>query len=397
MKLRKITVVTGSRAEYGLLRWIIQGVHNDPELELQLLVTGMHLMPEHDLSVQEIEHDGFPIAARIDLHLQGDSAEHIVSTMAEGMSGFGKVYRQLHPNLVVLLGDRFEIFSAAAATVPLNIPVAHIHGGESTLGAMDEQFRHAITKMSHLHFTSTEVYRRRVIQMGEAPERVFAFGAPGLDSMVRLKLFDRPALAKELSLPEERQWGIVTYHPETREDQSLLGGRAAALLAALGAFPKIFWILGLPNADQGNRAIREKMEAYVATHPDRACITVSLGQLRYFSLMKHAALMVGNSSSGIIEAPSFILPVVNVGTRQQGRMRAKNVIDVPMEVEAVKGAIKKALSLKFIEQLDGLVNPYGDGRASDRILNILKEFPIDERLPKKRFYDMVGIHMSRYG
>ncbi len=389
MKLRKIAVVTGSRAEYGLLRWIIQGVHDDPGLELQLLVTGMHLMSEHGLSVQEIEKDGFPIAARVDLHLRGDSAENIVNAMGEGMSGFGKVYSQLHPSLVVLLGDRFEIFSAAAAAVPLNIPVAHIHGGESTLGAMDEQFRHAITKMSYLHFTSTDAYRQRVIQMGEAPERVFAFGAPGLDSILRLKLFDRPTLAKELSLPEERQWGIVTYHPETREGQSSPGERADVLLAALAAFPKIFWIMSLPNADQGNRAIREKMEAYAVTHPDCACITVSLGQLRYFSLMQHAALMVGNSSSGIIEAPSFRLPVVNVGIRQEGRIRATNVIDVPDgDQHAIIVAIQQACSPEFRASLQAMDNPFGDGKASERIIATIGTIPL-ESLVFKKFYDQV--------
>lgn len=388
MTRRKIAVVTGSRAEYGLFRWIIKGIHEDSELELQLLVTGSHLMPEQGMTVQEIEKDGFPIAARVDLHMRGDSQRTVADAIGEGVKGFGQVYQTLQPDIVVLLGDRFEIFAAVAATVPFSIPVAHIHGGEITEGTMDEQFRHAITKMSHLHFTSAEAYRKRVIQMGEQPDRVFTVGAPGLDSVARLNLLDHAALAKDLNIPEAQQWGIVTYHPATRDKDSDHKSRIRVLLGALEKSPQIFWIIGLPNADPGNQAIRSAIESYVAGHPHQARATVSLGQLRYFSLMKHAAVMVGNSSSGIIEAPSFKLPVVNIGDRQLGRARAKNVIDVPEDVAAIKIAIARALSPEFKESLVDLVNPYGDGQASEQIVQIFKKYPLDKGLMRKRFYDL---------
>lgn len=386
---RKIAVVTGSRAEYGLLFWIIKGIYEDTELELQLLVTGMHLAPQFGMTVHDIERDGFPITERIDLEINSDTEEGVACAMGRGMIKFAQTYERLHPDIVVVLGDRFEIFAAVSAAVPFCIPVAHLYGGDVTEGAIDDRFRHAMTKLSDLHFTSIKEYARRVIQMGEDPARVFCVGATALDNIKRLPLLSRDKIAQDLKIPMDKMWGVLTYHPVTTEK-----GRALAqiqeALSAISQFPQIYWLIGLPNADSGNLVIRGAVESYANTHPKDARVTASLGQLRYLSLMKHAAVMVGNSSSGIIEAPSFKLPVVNVGTRQTGRVRAQNVIDVPTyEAAQITRAITKALSVSFRDGLQGMSNPYGDGNASENILGILKTYPLNDTLSRKIFHDMI--------
>lgn len=385
--MRKIAVITGTRAEYGLLYWIIKGIHEAPELELQLIVTGMHLSPEFGLTVKEIEKDGFPIAERIEMLLSSDTETAIATSMGLGMIGFAKAYDRLRPDIVLVLGDRFEISAAVSAAVPFGIPVAHIHGGESTEGAMDELFRHAITKMSHIHFPSTSKYADRIIQMGERPERVFCFGAPGLDSIHRLKLLNKQELANEMKLPVERQWGILTYHPVTHENNSGKN-HIETLLNVVKGFSDIYWIITLPNADTGSRAIIKEIEDFVHNNPEIACLFSSLGQLRYLSLLRNATIMVGNSSSGLIEAPSFELPVVNIGDRQKGRIRAANVIDVPIcDQGKLESAINKALSIGLRDSLKGLSNPYGDGNASEKIVEILRNVSLSN-ISKKQFYEL---------
>ena len=382
---RKICVITGSRAEYGHLYWIIKGIYDAPELELQLIVTGMHLSPEFGLTVREIEKDGFPIAERVEMLLSSDTETAIATSMGIGMIGFAKAYEHLMPDIIVVLGDRFEIHAAVSAALPFRIPVAHIHGGESTEGAIDELMRHAITKMSHIHFASTEKYKEKIIQMGELPENVFCFGAPGLDHIYKLKLMDKKELFGTLGIPYGRKIGIVTYHPVTLE-KNTSETHISELLEAIQKFPDIFWVFTMPNADTRGRIIGRKIEDFLNKNPDRGNLFASLGQFRYLSLMKHASVMVGNSSSGIIEAPSFKLPVVNISDRQSGRVRGQNVIDVAeCKEDNIIGAIKKALSSEFRESLKTMKNPYGKGNASRNIVKKLKTIQIDETLIKKKF------------
>ncbi|TAN45242.1 MAG: UDP-N-acetylglucosamine 2-epimerase (hydrolyzing) [Nitrospirae bacterium] len=386
---RKICVVTGTRAEYGILYWIIKGIHEDPDLELQLVVTGMHLSAEFGLTVKVIEGDGFPISERVEMLLSADTEAAVASSMGIGMIGFAKVYERLKPDLITVLGDRFEIFAAVAAAVPFRIPIAHIHGGEATQGAMDECFRHAITKMSHLHFPAAGVYAKRIMQMGENPENVFCFGAPGLDNIRKLKLLERDELFSELQLPEDKTIGVVTFHPVTLEKDAA-EMQMTALLGALRNFEDIYWVFTMPNADTGGRAIAWMMNNFVKDSPASGKVFASLGQVRYLSLLKHAALMVGNSSSGIIEAPSFGLPVVNIGDRQRGRMRAANVIDIEdCRSDFIVAAIRRAVSLDFRNLLKGIVNPYGAGDASDSIVSKIKSVGLDSGLIKKSFQEAV--------
>jgi UDP-N-acetylglucosamine 2-epimerase (non-hydrolysing)/GDP/UDP-N,N'-diacetylbacillosamine 2-epimerase (hydrolysing) len=385
--MRKISVVTGTRAEYGLLYWIIKGIHDDPELELQLIVTGMHLSPEFGLTVKEIERDGFPIAEKVEMLLSSDTETAIAKSMGLGMISFANAYSRLGPDIIVVLGDRFEILSAVASAVPFRIPVAHIHGGETTEGAMDELFRHAITKMSHIHFPATKKYTERIIQMGENPDSVFCFGAPGLDNIYKLKLLNKQQLKNELGLPGEKEWGVVTYHPVTLEkDRAKI--QIEELLNALMEFSEVYWVFTLPNADTENSIIIKSIKDYVQKKPQRAVLFSSLGQQKYLSLLKSAIVMVGNSSSGIIEAPSFELPVVNISDRQKGRVRAKNVIDVPVcEKNRIVTAINLAISKEFRDSLKGLENSHGNGDVSERILNVLKTITLGEKIIKKTFYD----------
>jgi len=386
--MRRIAIVTGARAEYGLLYWIIKGIHDDSELELQLIVTGMHLSPEFGLTVREIEKDGFPIAERVEMILSSDTETAIATSMGLGMIGFAKAYERLKPDILVVLGDRFEILSAVAAAVPFRIPVAHIHGGESTEGAMDEIFRHAITKMSHIHFPATKEYAKRIIQMGEDPHKVFCFGSPCMDNIYKLNLMNKKELCSALNIPEDKNLGVVTYHPVTLQ-KNRVGIEISELLESLMGFHDIFWIITMPNADTGGRIIIEMIEKFASENPKKVKSFASLGQLKYISLLKHSVVMVGNSSSGLIEAPSFELPVVNIGDRQHGRIRAQNVIDVPeCTKNSVGDAIKKAVSKEFRGILKGMRSPYGDGPISEQILNKLKTVP-DYKYPiKKRFFEV---------
>lgn len=383
--MRKIAVLTGTRAEYGLLYWIIKAIHKNPELELQLIVTGTHLSPEFGMTIKEIEKDGFPVAEKVEMLLSSDTEGAVAISMGIGMIGFAKAYERLMPDMLLVLGDRFEVLSAVSAAVPFKIPVAHIHGGESTEGAMDELFRHAITKMSHIHFPAASVYADRIIQMGEHPDSVFCFGAPGLDNIHKLHLIGKGRLSKELGLPNKRPWGIVTYHPPTLERISVKI-QIKELLNAVEMFSDICWVFTMPNADTGSRTIINALKDYAQRHPDNARLFSSLGQKRYLSLLKCADIMLGNSSSGIIEAPSFGLPVVNIGDRQKGRLRALNIVDAPVcKKDKIVNAIRRALSKEFRDSLRGLKNPYGNGDASKRIVDVIKKVQL-AKVVKKQFY-----------
>lgn len=386
MAPRRVAVVTGTRADYGLLYWLIRDLHAAPDLELQLVVTGMHLMPEFGRTIEVIERDGFPIAATVDLELTSDTPEAVARAMGVGMIGFASCFARLAPEIVVILGDRFEMLAAASAAFVQRVPIAHIHGGEVTEGALDEGFRHAITKLSALHFTAADPYRRRVIQMGEPPGRVFNVGAPGLDHLRRTALLEREALEQALALELGAQNFLVTFHPATLDTEDA-ATQCRALLAALDAFPEARIVFTLPNADPGGRAIMPLLEDYAARHRERCRLFASLGQLRYLSLLRQVQVVIGNSSSGIIEAPSFGAATVNIGDRQQGRLRAASVIDCGTGATEIEAAIRQALSPAFRAGLTDVENPYGAGDASGRMLDVLGRADL-AALQRKPFHDL---------
>lgn len=383
---RRLCIVTGTRAEYGLLYWFLRAVHEDPCCELQLLVTGSHLSPEFGLTVREIEADGFPIAERIEILLSSDSETAVATSMGLALIGFGKAYERLRPDVVIVVGDRYEILAAAAAAAPFRIPVAHIHGGESSEGAMDELFRHAVTKMSRLHFPAAEGYARRIRQMGESPDAVHCFGALASDNIRNLSLMDRVSLAAELGLSTEKSWGVLTYHPATMAPRAGCD-EVREVLEATKEFPEIFWVMTSPGADAQGRAILRELEAFASECPQKARLFSSLGRLRYLSLLKWAAVMVGNSSSGIIEAPFFDLPVVNIGDRQKGRIRGRNVVDAsPCERREISEAIRRARSGQFGEALAKSLNPYAGENVALKILSVLKTVDLHQ-YGTKHFWD----------
>lgn len=382
---RKICIVTGTRAEFGLMRWLMQEVRATPGLELQVLATGMHLSPEFGLTYREIEEAGFAIDARVEMLLSADSPTAVTKSMGLGLIGYADAYARLSPDLIVVLGDRFEIFAAVAAALIAGIPVAHLHGGELTEGAFDEAIRHSITKMSHLHFVAAEEYRRRVIQLGEQPERVFLVGGLGIDAIKRTKLLDRQEVEASLGFKLGSRNLLVTFHPVTLEGQSS-GQQMAELLAALSELEDTHLIFTMPNADTGGRELASMVDAFVANHP-KARVYSSLGQLRYLSCMKLVDGVVGNSSSGLAEAPSMAVGTVNIGDRQLGRLQADSVVNCAPERESIKRAIQQLYDPGFRASLPRIVNPYGNGGASEKIVRVLKECSLDG-IVKKRFYDL---------
>ena len=362
-------------------------MQQDPELKLHLIVTGMHLAHQFGFTVKTIEQDGFEIGDRIEMLLMSDTSEGLAKSLGVGVMGFAESYARCRPDILLVLGDRLEMLAAVAASLTFNIPVAHIHGGESTEGAIDELIRHAITKMSHLHFASTESYARRIIQMGEEPWRVVVSGAPSLDNLSAIH-FEPPELKELYGLNLQDCTLLVTYHPVTLEFDET-EAQMRELLSALEELD-CGVIFTYPNADTQNHLVIKMIHEFAERNEQRSQIAVNLGTQGYFSLMSHAAAMVGNSSSGIIEAASFKLPVVNIGNRQSGRLRGKNVIDVGYARTEIADGIKKALSAEFKAGLSDLVNPYGDGRATDRIIGKLKELKIDGALLRKRFHQEAG-------
>lgn len=383
---RKVCVVTGSRAEYGLLYWLLRGIQAEPGLQLQLVVTGMHLAPQFGMTVKQIEADGFIADAKVDMQLTGDTPKALTRSMGVGLIGFADVFESLQPDIVVVLGDRYEIFAAAQAAMVARIPIAHIHGGELTEGLIDEAIRHAITKMAHLHFVSAEAYRQRVIQLGEAADRVWNVGAPGLDAIRKLKLLDRAELSRHLEFDLTKPFFLVTYHPVTLAEDAEDEG-AEALLGALETFADHQVLITGVNADTGHEGIRKRIAAFAAARPGRVLVRTSLGQLRYLSAMAHADAVIGNSSSGLIEAPALKVPTVNIGERQRGRLRSPSVIDVDAERDAIVGAIRQALGPEFRAKANAAASIFGDGSASENMVRILRDHPLQGIL-MKRFQDL---------
>jgi UDP-hydrolysing UDP-N-acetyl-D-glucosamine 2-epimerase len=383
---RRICVVSGTRADYGLLHWLMRDLRDDHAVELQLAVTGMHLSPEFGLTYRVAEADGFEIAAKVEMLLSGDTPVAVAKSMGLATIGFGEAFDRLQPDLLVVLGDRFEILAAAQAAMLARIPIAHIHGGEATEGAIDDAIRHALTKMAHLHFTAAEPYRQRVIQLGEHPDRVFNVGAPGLDNICRFTLLTREKLECELGISSGRPLFAVTYHPVTLQNQDP-SVPMAELLSALDRFPSAVMVLTGANADPRGRIINEMIDDFVARRPGRAVAARSLGPLRYLSLLRHADCVIGNSSSGILEAPAIGKPTVNIGNRQNGRLRAASVIDAEEETDKIEAAIRQALTSEFQAATARCLTPFGDGHASERISKVLVSHPLDN-LIHKRFFDL---------
>lgn len=383
--MRRIGVVTVGRSDYGLYRPILQRIQADPALAPQLIVAGMHLSPEFGRTSDAIEEDGFEIAERVEMLVSSDTPEGVAKSMGLGIIGFAQAYGRSRPDLLVVLGDRFEMHAAALAALPFRLPVAHIHGGERSEGAIDDALRHSMTKLSHLHFVATDAYRQRVLQMGEEPWRVVVSGAPSLDNIRSTRLLGCDELERRFGVRLDESPLLVTFHPVTLEYERT-EWEVMELLEALRSLARPV-VFTLPNADAGGRLVTRLLTAFVQEHPF-ARLVPNLGPQGYFSLMALAAAMVGNSSSGIIEAPSFALPVVNVGSRQDGRLRAENVIDVGYDHQEIISGIRRALAPEYRARLRGLPNPYGHGRAAEIIVDHLKDVVIDNRLVVKRFVDL---------
>lgn len=381
---RKVAVFTGTRAEYGLLYWLMKDIQSDPDLQLQLIVSGMHLSPEFGLTWQQIEKDGFSIDEKIEILLSSDSPVGTAKSMGLGVLGFADSLSRLKPDVLIILGDRFEALAAAQTAMILRVPVFHLHGGEITEGAYDDAIRHAITKLSYLHGTSTQEYRNRVIQLGENPARVENIGAVGLDYLKRGSFMAMKELAASLKFPLSKPYFLVTYHPVTLSNEPP-GKSFKALLEALDEFADYQVIITYPNADDGGRQIIPLLEEYARKHVDRVVAIPSLGQVRYLSAVKHADAVIGNSSSGIIEVPSFDVPTVNVGDRQKGRLAAKSVLNCQAEKSDIINSIQQAVHRTYKTADEVIDNPYGQGDASARIINMIKSMQF---IPNKTFYDL---------
>lgn len=385
---RNICIVTGARAEYGLLYWLMKGVAADPDLQLQIIATCMHLSPKFGLTYRQIEADGFTIDAKVEMLLSSDSPVGITKSIGLGVIGFADALDRLKADILVVLGDRFEILAAAQAAMVARIPIAHIHGGETTEGAFDEGIRHAVTKMAQWHFVAAESYRKRVIQLGETSDRVFNFGAPGLDHLQYLEWMDRPSLEKSLAITLDPPVFLVTYHPATLGQREPIAA-INELLAALDEFPEATIIFTYPNADTGARALIDRLDQWVVANKRRAKAFVSLGQQRYLSLMREADAVIGNSSSGLTEAPALKKATVNIGDRQKGRLKASSIIDVAENKNAIVAAINKALSVDFRADLQATKSLYGSGDVSRRIKDTLKAVAIGTQ---KAFFDIEHGH-----
>ncbi len=382
--MRTIGVVTTSRADYGIYLPVLRRIEAEPGLALKLFVAGMHLRPEHGLTVRQIQADGFAIAAWLDF-LTGDAPADIAAAMGRAVTAYAEAFARWRPDALLVLGDRFEMHAAALAALPFNLPVAHLHGGELTQGAMDDALRHSLTKLSHLHFVSTEDYARRVRQIGEEPWRVTVCGAPALDHLGTLQLLKPAELAAQFGVVVEPAPLLVTFHPVTLEAENT-DAQVEELLASLTEIflPLVFTA---PNADTHGQAVKRRLLEFIAARP-QATMVESFGTQGYFSMMTAAAAMVGNSSSGIIEAPSFGLPVVNIGTRQAGRVRGANVVDVACTRTAISAGLRRALSPEFRAQARTAANPYVQGNASELIVQRLRDVPLDARLRMKQFADI---------
>ena len=385
MTKRKVCVITGTRAEYGLLYWLIKEIESDQELTLQLIATGMHLMSQFGLTYKEIEKE-FKINKKINILSSSDTDKDISKSMGLAQISFAETFEELRPDIIVVLGDRYEIFSAVAAGMIARIPIAHIHGGESSEGAIDEAIRHSITKMSHLHFTASEEYKNRVIQLGEDPERVFNVGGMGIENINRLELLSKDELEKSLNFKLNKKNILITFHPTTLENKTSKT-QFKELLDAVDDLDDTNIILTKSNSDSGGKIINKMIDDYVVQNNHKTVGFASLGQLRYLSAMQYIDAIVGNSSSGLIEAPSFKIGTINIGDRQKGRIKADSVIDCLPDKESIRNAFNILYSKKFQSGLETIQNPYDQGNSSKNVIKVLKTNPLDSIL-KKSFYNL---------
>ncbi|WP_459879434.1 UDP-N-acetylglucosamine 2-epimerase [Campylobacter concisus] len=383
--MRKICVVTSTRAEYGLLYWLLKEIEADSELKLQFIVTGMHLSPEFGLTYKEIEKE-FKIDKKIEILSSSHTSLDICAEMARVYEKFAPALAELKPDILVLLGDRYEIFGVAGAASIMQIPIAHIHGGETTQGAFDEAFRHSITKMSHIHFAATNEYANRIIQLGEEPGRVFNVGGPGIENIKKLNLLSKDEFEKSIDFRLAKKNILITFHPATLENSSARE-QFNELLKALDELDDTNFIFTKANSDTDGDIINKMIDEYVNQNSQKAAAFTSLGQLRYLSAIKFIDIVLGNSSSGLLEVPSFKKATINIGDRQKGRARASSVIDVRPAKEEILSAIKRAYSKEFEQTLKDTINPYDGGNPSKKMVKILKEIELDGIL-KKKFYDI---------
>lgn len=383
--MKRICVVTGTRAEYGLLSNLMRRINDCPEMQLLIIATNMHLSPEFGLTYKEIEADGFHIDKKVEMLLSADTPTATTKSLGLGIIGFADAYNELTPDMVVILGDRYEMLGAASAALLANIPIAHISGGDVTEGAYDDAIRHSITKMSHLHFTSTDVYRNRVIQLGEDPTRVFNVGSTGIDNMKQIQLMDKQSLESNLGFEFGDNCVLVTFHPETIKEQSTMSQFQNLLNALESIGCRI--IFTNPNSDSDGRVVIDMINEYVSLHPEKSISFTSLGYIRYLSSLKYVQAVVGNSSSGLIEVPSFGIPTVNIGDRQKGRLYADSVINCTTDETDIYNALKTALSSEFKIKLQNVVNPYEKDGTNDKIFEIIRKCE-PKSLLKKHFYDL---------
>ncbi|MAD91475.1 MAG: UDP-N-acetylglucosamine 2-epimerase (hydrolyzing) [Gammaproteobacteria bacterium] len=384
--MRRIAVFTGTRAEYGLLSSIIKGLDKSPNAELALIVGGMHLSSEFGYTVSEIENDGIRVSARLEFLVSSETSVGISKSMGLAIISAAEYFERERPDILVLLGDRFEAMAVAQAAMIARIPIAHIHGGEITEGLIDEAIRHSITKMSHLHFASTDAYAKRIHQLGENPDNIFNFGAPGVDNIRNLELLTKEELSESIEFNLNKKYILVTHHPVTLSSDSGIEG-LCNLLSILDEYPDYRLIISYPNADTKNRAIIELLEKYYLKDKKRTFLTRSLGVQRYLSAVKHSELVVGNSSSGLIEAPTLGVPTVNIGDRQKGRIHGDSVLNCDDSLASIRRTMTHALSSDFRQLSKNAKNPYGDGQSSGKILDMLIKFPL-ENIIFKQFYDL---------
>ncbi len=383
--MKKICVITGTRAEYGLLYWLMKGIDSSKNLQLQIVASGMHLSTEFGLTYREIEKDGFTIDKKIEMVLSADTSSSITKSTGIGMIGFADAIDDLRPDIIVVLGDRYELLAASAAALFYRIPIAHIHGGETTSGAFDEAIRHSITKMAWWHFVASEEYKNRVIQLGEHPNRVFNVGGMGVDGIKKTNLLNKKTLEKRIKFRFGKKNLLVTYHPVTLEDEGS-SEKFNELLYSLEDLDDTKIIFTLSNSDTHGRIINEKIKTFVDNNPNSTYYT-SMGQINYLSALQYVDAVIGNSSSGLLEAPSFKIGTINIGERQKGRLKSQSVIDCDLKRDSIRASIKMLYEKNFQKQIRNSKNPYGEGDASDKIVRLLSKEPLPKNI-KKDFYDL---------
>lgn len=385
--MKKISILTATRAEYGLLKPIIEKLTSISEFDVRVVVTGAHLSPEFGLTYKEIEQDGIVIDEKIEMLLSADTPAAISKSMGLALISFADYFERLKPDMLMVLGDRYETLAVCMAAMNQRIPIAHLYGGETTEGAVDESIRHAITKLSYLHFTSTEEYRKRVIQLGEQPDRVFCVGAVGIENILNQDLMSKSDLGKSINFNLDRPYAIVTFHPVTLEDNSS-AVQFQSLLEVCKKYQDLNFIFTKANADANGRIINKMIDDYISDN-DNAVAFTSLGMKRYLSGLKHCTMVIGNSSSGIVEAPSFAIPTINIGERQKGRLQADSVINCEPSFQDIARAMELALSDDFKNKAQNTINPYGDGNTSEKVIAAVMDYLLIDRIElKKKFYDL---------